>query len=107
MGTVALSEEYYVSVGDVEVMRVDCTDHLGTESISTVSVTGSSDLTISSVSVSTEAWTIRGRSAAAGKAAQALVSGFVAATTFTLPWTFVTNGTLPRTFIRSTRVICK
>ena len=109
MTLVTLPEEYYVSVDDVEVVRLDCTDHLGTESIDTVTCveSGSTGLTIASVAATTAALTIKGRSVAAGKAATALISGFISGTTHGLKWTVVTNGTLPRTFNRLSKIITK
>ena len=110
MGLVTLSELYYVSTGDIELVLVDCADHLGTETISgtpTMTEITTTDLTISSVQATTAALTIKGRSVTAAQAVQALVQGFVAESTYNLKMTAVTHGSPSRTFSRQLTMVCK
>lgn len=110
MGIVELSEEYRVSVGDVELLMYDCTDHLDSdESLTgapTIVESGSTNLTISEVAITTATETIKGRSVTAGKAVRALVEGFVSGTTHRLTITVDTDGEPARRFIRQAAIIC-
>ena len=107
--TIELPELYFVSTGDVEIVRFDCSDHLDDESIASAAMVqvGTTDLTIASVTATTGDVAIRGRTITAGQAIQALVSGFVINTTYALKMTAITDGTPARTFSRIGKIVCK
>lgn len=107
--TIELRDVYYLSPGDVELVYFDCADHLGSETVATPTVAevGTTDLTISGTKATTASQTIGGRTVTAGQAVQALVSGFVVNTTYTIKLTAVTNGTPARTFVRQGKIVCQ
>ena len=107
--TIELRDIYYLSPGDTELVYFDCADHLGSETVATPTVAqvGTTSLTISGTKATTATQTIGNRTVTAGQAVQALVTGFVVNTTYTIQLTAVTNGTPARTFVRRGKIICK
>lgn len=98
---ITLAPRRTVSVGDVEMLAIDCYVWLdpgelltGTPTITEV---GSADLTISNVAVNTTTIVINSRTAAIGQAVQAKIIGWVADEQYRLRITTSTDATPART----------
>lgn len=104
MGVIYLPERYCVSVGDVEMVSIDYTDHLDSGELltgtPTITEQTTSHLTLGNKAVSTAILTIKGRSVAVGAAVQFSVSGQQADTSYEIRVSVGTDASPARTIVR-------
>ena len=103
-GLVYLDQVRQLSVGDVDVVGINCTDYLdsgelltGTPTITEITT---SDLTFANQAVSTTALTIDGATVAIGMAIQFKVSGQQAGKKYKVKYSCGTDATPARTVVR-------
>jgi hypothetical protein len=109
---IALSPTYTISVGDIETVAIDYTDHLdgsealtGTPSADVSTIVGTGALTVTNVALNSVAKAVLGRDVAINYAVQFAISGQRAGETYRVRVTAATNGTPSRTIVRDVYII--